>query len=51
MIDGMAIKGKRIIMPSQLQMQILNQWHRNNMGIEKMRLLVLEYHILGKHEC
>ena len=42
MIDGVAVKGKGIIMPSQLQMQILSQLHSNHMEIEKMRLFVCE---------
>ena len=40
LIDGMAIKGKLFIVPSQLHVQILIQLHSNNMGIEKIRLLV-----------
>ena len=39
MIYGLAMKGKRIIIPSQLQKQILSQLHSNHMGIEKIRLL------------
>ena len=35
MIDGMAVEGKQIIIPSQLQVQILRQLHTNYMGIEK----------------
>ena len=42
MIDGMDVKGKSVIIPSQLQMQILRQLQRNHMGIEKTRLLVHE---------
>ena len=43
MIDGVAMKGKRIIIiPSQLQKQILSQLHSNHMGIENMRLLTYE---------
>ena len=38
MIDGIVMKGKRIIIPFLLQRQILNQLHNNHMGIEKMRL-------------
>ena len=33
MIDGVTIKGKQIIIPSQLQMQILNYLLGNHMGI------------------
>ena len=40
MIGGVSVKGKIIIVPSQLKMQILGQLHSNHMGIEKMRLLV-----------
>ena len=39
MIDKMALKGKWIIIPSQLQMQILKEQLSNQMGIEKTRLL------------
>ena len=39
MIDGVAIKGKHVIIPSQLQTQILRQLHSSHMGIEKMGLL------------
>ena len=39
MIDGIAIKGKGVIIPSQMQMQVLRQLQSNQMGIEKMRLL------------
>ena len=35
MIYGVAEKGKRIIMPSQLQMLILSELHGNQMGIKK----------------
>ena len=42
MIDGVAVKGERIIMLSQLLKQILNQLHSNYMGIEKMSLLESE---------
>ena len=43
MINGVAIKGKRIIISSQLKMQILSQLHNNQMEIEKMSLLVCEF--------
>ena len=42
MIDGTVMKGKRIIIPFQLQKQILQQLHSNHMAIEKMKLLVHE---------
>ena len=38
MIDAIAVKGKRIIIPFLLQKQILQQLHRYHMGIYKMRL-------------
>ena len=38
-IDGIAMKGKIIIIPSNLQNQILEQLHSNHMVIEKTRLL------------
>ena len=40
MTDGVAIKGKYVIIPSQLQMQVLKQIHNSHVGIEKTRLLV-----------
>ena len=40
MIDNIAIKGKGIIIPFQLQKQILQGLHSSHMGIEKIRLLV-----------
>ena len=36
-IDGIEMKGKKIIIPFQLQKQTLQQLHSNHMGIEKMR--------------
>ena len=41
MIDGMAVKGKQIIIiiPSLLQVEILRQLHNNHMGIGKTRVL------------
>ena len=42
MIDSIAMKGRRIIIPFLLQKQVLKQKHSNHMGIEKMRLLVRE---------
>ena len=38
MIDGIAMKGKRIIMPFILQRQIPEYVHSHNMGIKKMIL-------------
>ena len=42
MIYDIAMKGKCIIIPCLLQMQILEQLHNNHMGNEKMHLLVRE---------
>ena len=39
MIDGVTVKDKEVIIPPQLQMQILKQLHSNHIGIEKTRLL------------
>ena len=33
-----AVKGKRIIIPAELQQQVLEQLHNNHIGIEKTRL-------------
>ena len=41
-IDSMAIKGKSVIIPSQLQMQTLRLLNSNHMGIEKTQLLACE---------
>ena len=42
MIDGITMKGKRIIIPFLLQKQILQQLHSSHMCIENMRLLAHE---------
>ena len=42
MINGIEMKGKRIIIPFQLQKQLLEQLHSNHMSIAKMRLLSCE---------
>ena len=42
MTDGIAMKVKRKVIPFQLQKQIPQQLHSNQMGIRKMRLLVCE---------
>ena len=42
MIDGIAIKGKWIIVPFILQNQILEYLYSNYLGIEKARLLERE---------
>ena len=39
-IDHIAIRGKPVIMPSQLQTQILRQLHSNHIKIQKTRLFV-----------
>ena len=39
MIDGIGMKSKRIIILFQLQKQILQQLHNNNMEIENIGLL------------
>ena len=36
---SLAIKDKRVIIPSQLQLQMLKQLHSNSLGIEKTRML------------
>ena len=38
-IDGMPMKGERIIIMESLQGKVLNHQHMNHMGIEKTRLL------------
>ena len=40
MMESIAMKGNWIIIPFQLQKWILQQLHSNNIGIEKMRILV-----------
>ena len=42
MFDCIAMKGKRITIPFQLQKEILQQVHSSHMGIEKIRLLAHE---------
>ena len=42
MINGIAMKGRRIMLPFLLQIQIMEKLYRNNIGIKKMRLLVRE---------
>ena len=41
-IDGVILKGRCIIMPTNLRHQILEQLHTNHMGIEKIKLLAHE---------
>ena len=38
-IDGITMKGKRVIEPASPQNEALNQLHLNDMGIEKMYVL------------
>ena len=40
MINGIAMKGRCIIIPFLLQQQILEKVHSNYMGIQKIRILV-----------
>ena len=42
MIDGIAMKGKRIRIPFLLQKKILQQFLINRVGIQKTRLLAFE---------
>ena len=42
-IDGIILKGRCIIIPKSLRLQVLDQLHTNHMGIGKMKLLA--------HEC
>ena len=53
MIDGITMRGKRIIVPFQLQKHILQQMHINYMGIEKMipQATSAKISILVKYEC
>ena len=51
MIESVNIKGKQVMIPSQLQVHILKQLHSNHMGIKKTRLLACKISILGKYEC
>ena len=41
-IDGIILKGRCIIMPNSVREQVLNQLHKNHMGIEKTKLLAQE---------
>ena len=43
MIDGMAMKGKRITTSEELQQQAPGQLHSGHMGIEEKRLLARVY--------
>ena len=38
MIDGMAVKGRHLSTPSQLQLHLFRQLYSKHMGIEKPRL-------------
>ena len=39
-IDGVVMKGRCIVVPQDVQKQVLDQLHLNHMGIEKMKLLM-----------
>ena len=41
-IDGIPIKGKRIIIPLSIHKKVLDQLHISHMGIQKTSLLVFE---------
>ena len=41
-IDGVALKGRCIVIPTCLKQQVLDQLHLNHMGIEKTKLLAHE---------
>ena len=41
-IDGVILKGRHVIIPTNLRHQILEQLHTNHMGIEKTKLLAHE---------
>ena len=41
-IDGVILKGRCIIIPTNLRHQIIEQLHTNHMGIEKTKLLACE---------
>ena len=41
-IDGVAIKGKHIVIIKVLQQQLLKQLHINHIGIKKTKLLVCQ---------
>ena len=51
MIDGIAMKGKWIIITFMLQDQILEQLYSNQMGIEKTRVLARKSVYWGQYEC
>ena len=42
-IDGIRLKGRQIIIPKCLRLQVVDQLHMNHMDIEKIKLLA--------HEC
>ena len=50
MIDGIVMKGKRIIIPFQFERHILQQLHNNHIGIEKIRPPNVRISILVEHE-
>ena len=48
MIDSLAMKGKRIIIPAELQ-QVLEQLYSSHVGLEKGS--IKRIHILDKYDC
>ena len=50
MIDGIAMKGGRIIIPFLLQKQILEQLHSNHLGMGK-KTFSKGTGVLGEREC
>ena len=36
-IDGIILKGRQIVIPKELKMQVLNQMDNSHMGIKKIR--------------
>ena len=56
-IDGVVMEGRYILIPTNLQQQVLDQLHTNHMGIEKTKLLAHKsvywadiYTYIEKHE-
>ena len=51
MISGIAMEGTIRKIPFLLQRQTLKQFFGNNIIVEKIRLLVREWVLLGKYKC
>ena len=51
MINGVAMKGRQIIILTDLQPNVLEQLHSNNMGIERAKPANTRLTILGIYEC